>query len=131
MLEANMSASLSVPQGWPAEREAIYAAGRQARWADKRRSLFWRGGETHAQRRVYAEAFSSGRVKLRPGVDADVVLCGAHCSLEQGVRRRSARANAPASAMAASRTWSRSRSPTLSLALAPTLSCQFGWAGAP
>ena len=82
-----MSASLSVPTGWPAEREAIYTAGRQARWAAKRAALFWRGGETHAQRRVYAEAFSSGRVKLEAGpVAADVVLCGAHCSLEQGVR---------------------------------------------
>ncbi|KAL1500667.1 hypothetical protein AB1Y20_013314 [Prymnesium parvum] len=86
MLEANMSAALSVPQGWPAERQAIYAAGKRRRWREKEPSLFWRGGETHVQRREYAEAISSGRVKLGGGVKADVVLCGAHCSLEQGVR---------------------------------------------
>ena len=56
-----MSASLAVPTGWPSEREAIYSAGRRLRWQQKSKSLFWRGGETHTQRRVYAEALSSRR----------------------------------------------------------------------
>ena len=51
MIDANMSGSSSVPRGWPVEREAIYAAGRRAPYAQKRRSLFWRGGVTHERRR--------------------------------------------------------------------------------
>lgn len=35
---------------------------------------------------MYAEGFTQGKVKLAPPLRADVVLCGAHCSLEQGVR---------------------------------------------
>ena len=85
-LTVNMSASLAVPQGWPADREKIYAAGRQTRWREKSSTLFWRGGETHAQRRIYADAFSSGNVRLHDGVREDVFLCGSHCSLEKGVR---------------------------------------------
>ena len=83
---ANMSATLSVPRGWPEEREAIYRAGRRLPYQQKRRSLFWRGGQTHELRRVYSEAIASGRVKLQGGIDADVRLCGTgHCSLSDGV----------------------------------------------
>ena len=83
---ANMSTTVSVPRGWPEEREAIYRAGRRLPYPQKRRSLFWRGGQTHELRRVYSKAIASGRVKLQSGINADVRLCGTgHCSLSDGV----------------------------------------------
>lgn len=85
MLDANLSASLAVPRGWPAEREAIYAAGRRIPWSSKTSTLFWRGGATHNLRRVYAQGFTSGSVHLGDSVKADVALCGSHCSHQQGV----------------------------------------------
>ena len=85
MIDANMSGSSAVPRGWPAEREAIYASGRRLPYAQKKRSLFWRGGETHEQRRVYSSAITKKSVALPPTVAADVHLCGAHCTLSAGV----------------------------------------------
>jgi hypothetical protein len=37
------------------------------------------------QRRAYSDAIVSGTVPLPPRVQADVKLCGAHCSLSDGV----------------------------------------------
>lgn len=85
VIEANMSAKAVVPRGWPEEREAIYASGRRTPWRQKRRALFWRGGETHEQRRVYSTAITGHTVAWPPEVAADVILCGSHCSLEAGV----------------------------------------------
>lgn len=84
-ISANASAAASVPRGWPEERAAIYAAGRRIPYAQKQRSLFWRGGETHEQRRVYSTAITDEQIKLPSLVRADVRLCGAHCSLQEGV----------------------------------------------
>ena len=84
-LDANMSANAAVPRGWPAERHAIYSAGRRLSWDLKRRALFWRGGQTNEQRRVYTNAIVHGNVTLPTDVHTDVHLCGAHCSLSDGV----------------------------------------------
>ena len=82
-----MSSSVAVPRGWPEERRAIYAAGQQIRWSAKRPALFWRGGETHPMRRVYAQALTESPAKavLPKHVATDVSLCGSHCTLSQGV----------------------------------------------
>lgn len=85
IIDANLSAALSVPRGWPVEREAIYRSGQRLPYSAKRRVLFWRGGETHEQRRVYSKAVSGGELRLPSAVQQDVKLCGAHCSLEDGV----------------------------------------------
>lgn len=85
MIDANMSGSSSVPRGWPIEREAIYASGRRTSYAQKRRSLFWRGGVTHEQRRVYSQAIMNKTIAMPPEVTSDVFLCGAHCTLSAGV----------------------------------------------
>ena len=85
MIDANASAGFSVPRGWPEEREAIYRSGRRLPYAQKKRMLFWRGGVTHEQRRVYSSAIVDGAVKMPSGVNANVHLCGAHCSLSDGL----------------------------------------------
>ena len=85
MIDANASSALAVPRGWPQEREAIYRAGRREPYSGKQRSLFWRGGQTHEQRRVYSNAIVERTVRLPAGVAADVKLCGSHCSLEDGL----------------------------------------------
>ena len=85
MIAANLSAAMSVPRGWAEERAAIYAAGKRLPYAAKQRTLFWRGGETHEQRRVYSTAVVEKRVALPAQVRSDVRLCGAHCSLQEGV----------------------------------------------
>ena len=85
MIDANMSSTSAVPRGWPIERQAIYAAGRRLPYAKKRRALFWRGGITHVQRRVYSSAITNKTVTLPSEVSTDVFLCGAHCTVEAGV----------------------------------------------
>jgi len=86
MIEANFSGVAAVPRGWPEEREAIYWSGRRTPFLDKQRALFWRGGETHEQRRVYSGAITKKSIMLPREVASDVHLCGAHCSLSAGVR---------------------------------------------
>lgn len=85
MIDANMSGTSAVPRGWPIERQAIYEAGRRLPFGEKRRSLFWRGGETHEQRRVYSTAVAKHTVSMPPEVATDVHMCGAHCTLSAGV----------------------------------------------
>lgn len=85
MIHANASAGFSVPRGWPEEREAIYRSGRRMPYSQKQRALFWRGGVTHEQRRVYSTAVVGKKVTMPSGVAADVHLCGAHCSLSDGL----------------------------------------------
>ena len=85
MIDANMSRAAAVPRGWPKEREAIYRSGRRLPWEQKQRDLFWRGGETHVQRRVYSAAIETGNVTMPTGIPADVILCGAHCSVSVGI----------------------------------------------
>ena len=85
MIDANMSAASSVPRGWAQEREAIYASGRRTPFAQKRRTLFWRGGETHEQRRVYSNAITKKTITMPREVATDVYLCGAHCTKSAGV----------------------------------------------
>jgi len=85
MIEVNMSGAASVPRGWPQEREAIYASGRRTPFAQKRRALFWRGGETHPQRRVYSSAIVKQNVTMPSELGVDVHLCGSHCSLTAGL----------------------------------------------
>lgn len=89
-LIADPTASFDVPRGWPVERAAIFAAGQRTAWRNKKRALFWRGGETHAQRKVYSSALKSdGSVKLPAGVAADAVLCARcpHCGHARARRR--------------------------------------------
>ena len=85
-IDANMSEGVSVPRGWPAEREAIFSAGRRTPWREKRSVLFWRGGETHPVRRTFSEAITKRRVAMPAAAPGDIVLCGSHCLPGQGVR---------------------------------------------
>ena len=85
MIDANMSNSASVPRGWRVEREAIYRSGRRTPYSQKQRALFWRGGQTHTQRKIYSGAITRRNVTLPSEIGTNVRLCGSHCSLSAGV----------------------------------------------
>ena len=80
---ANMSRQASVPQGWAAERSSVYQAGRNVSWLQRDPTLYWRGGDTHSERKRYANALNAGRIRL-PGIKQDALLCENHCSSDQG-----------------------------------------------
>ena len=82
----NMSNQTSaLPQGWPDERASVYQAGIRAEWATRRKTLFWRGGLTHPQRQTYADGLNAPRLRLPNGLTPDALLCGSHCSSDQGI----------------------------------------------
>ena len=81
----NMSEGSALPQGWPDERASVYQAGIRAKWAERRQTLFWRGGLTHPQRQKYADGLNARRLRLPGGLAPDALLCAKHCSSDQGV----------------------------------------------
>ena len=84
-LVANMSDQASVPQGWSTERTKTYRAGADVNWRDRRKTLFWRGGDTHPARKTYSDGLTLHRLHLPAGMRADAFLCDNHCATDQGL----------------------------------------------